>query len=121
MKRLLYRYTTQGEGTFSAGRRLIDSLGAELKSEVLSVVANNKSWLTLPKLNERNLEFYWTELGKSKYEESFLPVHRKYLVNIVLETIEYSELSGPVVYEDEYQIGIISPKDKSSFPNPYKS
>jgi hypothetical protein len=120
MSKNLYRYTTNGEGTFSAGRRLIDSLSADLKAEVLSVVAKNKSWLTLPALSMDNLEFYWTELGRQKYEESFLVVHQKYLPNIQFIVTTYEQLSGPIVYEDIYQVGISSSTDKSLLPNPYK-
>lgn len=120
MKGNLYRYTTNGEGTFSAGRRLLDTQTPDFIAKVLAIVAKNKDWLVLPELEYDNLEFYWTESGKKKYEEGFLPSHSEYLPNIQLEIIKYDELKGKVVYEDEYQVGIIASRDKSNLPNPYK-
>jgi hypothetical protein len=117
---MLYRYTTNGEGTFSAGRRLLNTQPKEFIEKMLEVVRRNKSWLRLPELSMDNLEFYWTEEGKSKYEEDFLPMHRQYLPDIKLEVVNYDELPGEVVYEDEHQVGIRASHDKSHLPNPYR-
>jgi hypothetical protein len=120
MSSKLYRYTTNGEGTFSAGRRLLDSQPPEFIAKVLEVVKKNKEWLILPELEEGNLEFYWTELGKEKYESGVYLIHKKYLPDIQLETISDEELQGKVVYRDMYQVGVVATNDKSHLPNPYK-
>jgi hypothetical protein len=120
MENRLYRYTTNSEGTFSAGRRLLDSQPADFIAKVLEVVRKNKEWLSLPELEHDNLEFYWTEAGNKKYEENFLPIHKEYLPNIHLEIIKLEDLPGKIVYQDENQIGIIATHNKSDLPNPYK-
>ncbi|MBS3084306.1 hypothetical protein J4411_00125 [Candidatus Pacearchaeota archaeon] len=92
----IYRYTTKGEGVFSAGRRLMPK---ELTDEVLE----NKKWLVKPELTEGVYLFYLTEKGREEYEKKLLNSHKKYLTDIKLETHEKENLKK-IVYEDEYQI-----------------
>ncbi len=98
----------------------MDDQPSEFIERVLSVVKANKSWLALPEMEETNLEFYWTEEGKAKYDQFFLPIHHEYLPDIQLQTIGYDALPGKVVYEDEHQVGIKANHDKSHLPNPYR-
>ena len=96
MKRFVYRYTTNGEGVFSAGKRL-------LPEELVEEVLERKKWSKKPKLKYGNYIFYLTEQGKEVYEKTLLLSHRKYLPNIKLETISYDSLEN-IIYEDKYQI-----------------
>lgn len=116
----LYRYTTNGEGTFSAGRRFLDTQPKDFIEKMLEVVKRNKSWLRLPELPIDNLEFYWTEEGKLKYDAEFLLMHKRYLPNIKLDKVSYDALPGDIVYEDKHQVGIVANHDKSHLPNPYR-
>ncbi len=120
MEEKLYRYTTNSEGTFSAGRRLLDDQPQERIDRILEGVKKNKEWLIRPELEEDNLEFYWTEKGRERYEKNFLPIHKEYLPNIQMDTINLSALPGKIIYTDENQIGIIATHDKSHLPNLYK-
>ena len=92
----LYRFTTNGEGVFSAGKRL-------LPSELVDEVIETKKWLPKPSLLEGNYRFYLTEKGKSQYEKTLLLSHKKYLPNIICETIERAHVKK-VIYEDEWQV-----------------
>ena len=92
----IYRYTSDDEGIFSAGKRL-------LPEELVDEVIEKKKWLKKPDLPEGNYRFYLTEKGNEKYEQTLLHSHKKYLKNINLE--EYSrENLNKIIYEDEYQI-----------------
>jgi hypothetical protein len=92
----LYRYITNGEGVFSAGKRLLPE---ELVEEVLEA----KKWLIKPDLPEGNYRFYLTEKGKDNYEKTLLLLHKKYLQNIKQEIVGRDKL-GKIVYEDKDQI-----------------
>lgn len=92
----IYRYTTNGEGVFSAGKRL-------LPKELIDEVIENKKWLVKPILQKGVYLFYLTGKGKEKYEKTLLNSHKKYLSNIKLEIYEKEKLVK-IVYEDEYQI-----------------
>ena len=70
--KIIYRYTSDGEGVFSAGKRL-------LPKNLVEEVIEAKKWLIKPKLPEGNYRFYLTEKGKEKYEETLLLSHKKYL------------------------------------------
>lgn len=118
---LLYRYTSNGEGTFSAGRRLLDEQPKEFIDRMVQVVKDNKQWLVLSRIEHDNLEFFWTEKGKEEYEKTFLPMHREYLPNIEITEVKREELLGEIVYEDEHQIGIKAKRDKGHLPNPYRT
>jgi len=96
MSEKLYRYTTNGEGVWSAGKRL-------LPQELLAEANENRKWLIKPTLPEGEYRFFMTEAGKNKYEQTLLHTHNKYLPNIVCEEIDPKNI-GPVVYEDEYQV-----------------
>ena len=93
---LLYRFTTHGEGVFSAGKRL-------LPPALLSEVIEAKSWLPKPSLPRRTYRFYLTKKGKEKYEKTLLISHKKYLPDIRCKTILRSALKS-IVYEDEWQV-----------------
>lgn len=59
----LYRYTTNGEGVFSTGKRLLPK---ELVDEVLEA----KKWLIKPNLNSGNYRFYLTQKGREMYKKT---------------------------------------------------
>ena len=92
----VYRYTTNNEGVFSAGKRL-------LPEKLVEEVLENKKWLIKPKLQNGEYRFYLTKNGKEKYESTLLISHKKYLKNIKLEVYNKNDLKN-IVYEDEYQI-----------------
>ena len=92
----LYRFTTNGEGVFSAGKRL-------LPEELVEEVLENKKWLLKPTLPEGDYRFYLTEKGKEVYEKTLFLSHKKYLENIKMENYNKAKLND-VVYEDEYQV-----------------
>lgn len=92
----LYRYTTNGEGVFSAGKRL-------LPEELIDEVNQNRKWLVKPNFQKGNYRFYLTKKGKETYEKTLMSSHKKYLPNIKLEVINRSKL-GKIIYEDEYQV-----------------
>ena len=96
MKQRLYRFTTNGEGVFSAGKRL-------LPEELIDEVNERRKWLQKPNLSEGNYRFYLTEKGKQMYEQTLLLSHRKYLLDIKSQVISRNEL-GKIIYEDEYQV-----------------
>lgn len=92
----LYRYTANGEGIFSIGKRL-------LPQELVDEVNEHRKWLHKPNLPQGNYRFYLTEKGKEKYEQTLLRSHKKYLTDIKQEVIEMNSIRN-IVYEDEYQI-----------------
>lgn len=92
----LYRYTSKGEGIFSAGKRLLPE---NLVEEVLEF----KKWLIKPNLPNGNYRFYLTEKGKKIYEDTLLKCHRKYLENIKCYSINKAKVKN-IVYEDDYQV-----------------
>lgn len=115
----LYRYITEnGEGSFSATRRHITKRESLLE-RAITVVEENTYWLFFPYLKETNLEFYWTEEGRRRFEHTFLPVQEECLERVCVFSLNYHELPGDVVYEDPYQVGIRAREDKSHLPNPY--
>ena len=94
----LYRYTSQGEGIFSAGKRLLPEA---LVDEALVA----RAWLMKPVLPPGEYRFYLTERGKERYEATLLLVHKKYLEDIAYEAVEEATL-GEVAYKDAYQVVI---------------
>lgn len=92
----LYRYTTNSEGVFSAGKRL-------LPKYLVDEANKTRAWLPKPVLSEGDYLFYLTEIGKEKYESTLLNTHKKYLENIQLDEVESNDL-GKVVYEDDWQV-----------------
>ena len=92
----LYRYTSNGEGIWSAGKRLLPE---NLVKEVLEA----KKWMPKPELPPGEYRFYLTEEGKGEYEKTLLLVHKKYLTNIECVQIDMSTL-GDVVYSDKWQV-----------------
>jgi hypothetical protein len=94
----LYRYTSNGEGIFTIGKR-------ELPESLVDEAYENRKWLPKPNLPEGEYRFYLTLKGKEKYEETLLNVHKKYLSNIKLE--EYIPTDEKIAYEDEWQVVLI--------------
>ena len=92
----LYRYTTKGEGTWSAGKRL-------LPEHLVDEVNEARKWLKKPDLPEGHYTFYLTDAGKSKYEETLFHLHKQYLEDIKVEESELSPKSH-IVYRDKYQV-----------------
>ena len=97
----LYRYTSNGEGVWSAGKR-------SLPSELVDEANENRKWLVKPNLPEGDYSFYLTEKGKEMYEKTLLKTHRKYLTNIRLETVSLEDLIhfGNLVYQNNLQVVI---------------
>ena len=92
----LFRYSSQSEGIFSVGKRLLpDSLTEEAWQA--------RKWLPKPKLGESQYTFFLTLLGKQKYETTLLLVHQKYLTEIKCEEIIPDNI-GTIMYQDEYQV-----------------
>lgn len=92
----LYRYTSNGEGIFSAGKRL-------LPEELVEEAWGNRQWLPKPQLPEGDYRFFLTEKGKETYENTLLRTHKKYLDEIHCESYDLEDESG-VVYRDEWQV-----------------
>jgi len=92
----LYRYTSGGEGIFSAGKRL-------LPEELVDEARENRKWLSKPDLPKGKYRFYLTKSGKEKYDRTLLHTHRKYLTNILLEEVDVIAV-GKVVHQDEWQV-----------------
>ena len=95
-KMQLYRFTTNGEGVFSAGKRL-------LPETLINEVLERKKWLVKPTLPKGKYRFYLTKKGKATYEKTLLLSHKKYLSNIKSEASSKDAL-GKIVYEDENQV-----------------
>lgn len=92
----LFRYTSDGEGIFSAGKRL-------LPEDLVNEAWKARKWMPKPELPEGDYRFFLTEIGKEKYEETLLKVHQKYLSNIKVEEVDPLQI-GTIVYEDEWQV-----------------
>ena len=92
----VYRYTSNNEGVFSAGKRL-------LPKELIDEAWENRKWLPKPNLPDGDYRFYLTLKGKEQYEKTLLNVHKKYLPNIKLEEINKNNI-GEIIYEDEWQV-----------------
>ncbi|MDO8407904.1 MAG: hypothetical protein Q7S95_01560 [bacterium] len=92
----LYRYTADGEGVWSAGKRL-------LPENLIEEANEQRAWLYKPTLPAGNYRFFLTEKGKRRYEQTLLHTHRKYLGSIRCEEIDASTV-GEIVYQDEHQI-----------------
>lgn len=99
----LYRYSSDGEGVFSAGKRL-------LPKNLIEEAWEARKWMPKPQLPEGDYRFFLTPAGKEKYESTLLNVHQKYLPNIKCEEIDPSRI-GNIVYEDEWQVVV-----KKEFP-----
>ena len=95
---IVYRYTAQGEGIFSIGKRLLPDALVEEAWEA-------RKWLPKPALPKGNYRFYLTEKGRAKYEATLLQVHKEYLSDIKCEEICRSALEG-VVYQDTWQVAV---------------
>jgi hypothetical protein len=93
----LYRYTSNGEGIYLVGKRLLPESLVEEAWEA-------RKWLPKPQLPPGEYRFFMTEKGKAKYEETLLKVHQKYLTNIVCQEIDISEINEDIIYEDEWQL-----------------
>lgn len=92
----LYRYTANGEGIWSAGKRL-------LPEDLVNEAWETRKWMPKPQLPDGDYRFYLTEKGKEKYDNTLLNVHKKYLSNIESEEVEQSTI-GKIVYEDGLQV-----------------
>ena len=93
----LYRYTSNGEGIWSIGKRL-------LPESLVDEANENRKWMKKPNLPEGNYRFYLTNEGRSKYEQTLLNTHKKYLSDIKIEEVDLETLNPKVVYKDEYQV-----------------
>ena len=97
---ILYRYTSEGEGIFSIGKRLLPE---NLSNEALEA----RKWLPKPNLPPSDdYRFYMTIKGKEQYEKTLLPIHQKYLKDIKLKETPLAtvKMVGSIVYEDEWQV-----------------
>jgi len=92
----LYRYTSNNEGIWSAGKRL-------LPEDLIDEANENRKWLLKPQLPAGDYRFYLTEKGKEQYEKTLLKTHKKYLPKIKIEEINPLTI-GKIVYEDEWQV-----------------
>lgn len=84
----LYRYTSNGEGIWNAGKRLLPE---DLADEAWEA----RKWMTRPSLLDGEYRFFLTLKGKTQYEKTLLHVHRKYLSNIVCETVPRPQSTSP--------------------------
>ena len=92
----LYRYTSNKEGIWAAGKRL-------LPQDLVDEAWEARKWMPKPELPEGEYHFYLTKQGKEKYEQTLLHVHKKYLTNIEHEEVGASTIGKPV-YQDEWQV-----------------
>ncbi len=92
----LFRYTSEGEGIFNIGKRL-------LPEGLIDEAWQARRWMPKPILPEGDYRFFLTPMGKEKYESTLLLIHEKYLSGIHCETIDPAKV-GPIIYEDEYQV-----------------
>jgi hypothetical protein len=92
----LYRYTANGEGVWSSGKRL-------LPAELVDEASEARKWMPRPLLPEGKYRFYLTEKGREQYEKTLLTVHKKYLTNIAFEEVDPT-MVGAAIYEDEWQV-----------------
>lgn len=98
--------TTRGEGSFAATRRYLDwqppySLGALIVS-----IREKTDWLTFPSSIDEEVEFYFTEEGRERYESTIKATQEACLGELVVKTVAYEALSPSIIYEDPYQIAI---------------
>ena len=92
----LYRFTVNGEGVWSAGKRLLpEALVTEAEAQ--------RKWLPKPILPKGEYIFLLTEGGKRQYENTLMRIHEKYLEPIVCEVFSAKQL-GEIVYRDEWQV-----------------
>lgn len=99
---LVYYYTANNEGVFSAGKRLLeDAIAKNIVS--LDEVLKAKEWLPKPELPEGEYRFYFTKEGNRIYGETLLTIHKKYLENIQCHIIPRANLKN-IVYSDIYQV-----------------
>jgi hypothetical protein len=92
----LYRYTTNGEGVWSAGKRL-------LPKELIDEANKSRTWLAKPNLPEGNYQFWLKESGNEKYLNTLYKTHQKYLPNITCHDKEVGD-DSKIIFEDEYQV-----------------
>ncbi len=92
----LFRYTSDGEGIWSAGKRL-------LPENLVNEAYEARKWMPKPQLPGGDYRFYLTKKGKEQYEKTLLKVHQKYLSNIKVEEIDPSIIEN-IIYEDEWQV-----------------
>lgn len=92
----LYRYTTDGKGVFRAGKE-------QMPEELIEEILEAKKWLANPGASHEGSTSYFTPEGAKKYEETLMPLHKKYLKNIVKEEILRTKL-GDAIYKDEHQV-----------------
>jgi hypothetical protein len=92
----LYRYTTNGEGVFSAGKRF-------LPEDLVNEAWEARKWIPKPELPEGEYLFLFTQEGLEKYEQTLKKVHEKYLENLTMEEVDTALLGDPV-YQDNWQI-----------------
>ena len=59
----LYRYTTNEEGVWSAGKRL-------LPDNLINEAFEQRKWMKKPKLPNGEYQFFLTEKGKEQYEKN---------------------------------------------------
>ncbi|MBI4116186.1 hypothetical protein HY449_00400 [Candidatus Pacearchaeota archaeon] len=96
MKNKLYRYASNGEGVFSAGKRL-------LPKELVPEIDKIRGSIPKPNLKNGNYRFYLKSKGKKVYLKNYYPIHKKYLKNITIEKVSYNKLKN-IIYEDECQV-----------------
>ena len=95
--RFIYRYTSNDEGVFSAGKRL-------LPKSLVDEAWEARKWIPKPRLPKKvEYRFYLTLEGKRMYKKTLLKVHKKYLTNIKCEKISLED-KAKVVYEDKWQV-----------------
>jgi len=71
----LYRYTSNNEGIWSVGKRL-------LPEDLIDEAWENRKWMPKPELPEGEYRFFLTKEGKDHYKKTLLITHKKYLKNI---------------------------------------
>lgn len=92
----LFRYTANGEGIWSAGKRL-------LPEHLIEEAGEQRKWMPKPVLPEGDYMFFLTQKGKEQYEATLLDTHKKYLSDIECQEFDRKQL-GEVAHEDEWQV-----------------
>ena len=95
VKELLTRYESGGRGTWDVGKE-------KMPEELLQQVLESKAWLKRPELPEGEYTSYFTPSGAEQYEKTLLPIHRKYLSEIVKK--QQGRPDTEPAYEDEHQV-----------------
>lgn len=90
----VFRYTSEGQSVLWRGR-------IEVPHSMTELADHLDDWI--PYIMSRDVVVYFTYAGKQKYDRTLLPLHKKYLPNIKLETIDSKKL-GEIAYQDEYVI-----------------